>query len=144
MNIIHGSLSPYAPTQLPSPIVSARGLRRCYIWNFWRITTYTSSIIHWNKSRIPGGDPLETPVAFGSVIYGTFEWKVTAHELSYIAIERFQGKTLASPAHNRCLLPDECLYYLRTSHLIVPCASRIGRSKPPLRARDRLLAFVAL
>src|SRR4029077_4320413 len=32
-----------------------------------------NSIIHWNKSRIPGGDPLEPPVTFGGVIYRTFE-----------------------------------------------------------------------
>jgi hypothetical protein len=35
--------------------------------------TQISSIIHWNKSRIPGGDPLEPLKAFGSVIYRTFE-----------------------------------------------------------------------
>jgi hypothetical protein len=51
-----------------------------------RFTTYTSSIVPCNKSIIPGGDPLEPPVAFGSVIYGTFEESRLTQVVLYIAI----------------------------------------------------------
>jgi hypothetical protein len=83
----------------------------------------------------PRGRPPGIPWP-SAVLYETFKRKVTAHELSNIAIERFQGETLGSPvlASGWASLLSTDFSPYRTN-----CGSHIGGSKPPFLAWDRLL-----